>query len=92
MYISNFAYTRALQGCVLAFVAAGALAYLYLLAAPYTAATLLESRKVAEVLSLLPQGVDVGGLMALAGQAGAGAPGEAGGPARRRSSASEGGV
>lgn len=34
MYISNFTYTRALQGVMLAVVIVGALAYMYFLARP----------------------------------------------------------
>lgn len=40
---------------VLALVIVGAAAYLYLLGGPYVALTLGESRRVAEVLSYLPQ-------------------------------------
>ncbi|GAB4819763.1 hypothetical protein N2152v2_006809 [Parachlorella kessleri] len=65
-YMANFAVVRAVQAVVLAFVLAGSLAYLYFLAAPFIGTTLLEARKVAEVLSYLPQGVDLASLLEVA--------------------------
>ncbi|GAB4819680.1 hypothetical protein N2152v2_006726 [Parachlorella kessleri] len=61
--LANFNYVRALQGVVLAIALVGPLAFLYFMAGPYIQLTLLESRKVAEVLSYLPPSVDIASLL-----------------------------
>ncbi|GAB4819764.1 hypothetical protein N2152v2_006810 [Parachlorella kessleri] len=66
MYVSNFDTARAVQGVVLAIAIVGPLAFFYYMALPFVRLTLLESRKVAEVLSYLPQGVDVASLLEIA--------------------------
>ncbi|GAB4819672.1 hypothetical protein N2152v2_006718 [Parachlorella kessleri] len=64
--VANFDIVRAIQGVVLAVALVWPLAYLYFLAVPYVRLTLLESRRVAEVLSYLPQGVDLASLIQIA--------------------------
>ncbi|GAB4819670.1 hypothetical protein N2152v2_006716 [Parachlorella kessleri] len=66
MYMANFTIVRAMQGVVLAFILVGSVAYLYLMALPFVRLALLESRKVAEVLSYLPPGVDIAALLEVA--------------------------
>ncbi|GAB4819663.1 hypothetical protein N2152v2_006709 [Parachlorella kessleri] len=84
--VANFGTVRALQGVVLAFIIVGSLAYLYFLAMPFVRLTLLESRKVAEVLSYLPHGVDIASLLESANISSSGPNNSAGKAVKRRTS------
>lgn len=73
--ISNFEADEVVQAITLVFVLLGTAAYLWLHLWPYVRRTREEGRKVAELLSYLPSGVDVGALIATSIGAGGGLQG-----------------